>query len=287
MTIYADEPVAAGDGTRTVLLYADTDRNQQIAQVAFSVDDMEVARRTAREKKVGLNTVLKMIAAERVGETAPQLLAPTPVKPTTAVADTTPASALEPSLNVPQHTHEFDVPEHEHEDTSTAITTLKDALQGLLVAIQSLEIRQPHYASKEHGHAHLEDGIAGVGAQATRVSLEVSKVAEQLATHEHLAYVHDHAAYATNGNLTTVIDAVNALGERVNELYARPVVAEHHHTECATQDALTPILSRLAALEARQPETVEVPHVHVYDTKGTHRGEWLCVCGEKKPGGSA
>lgn len=200
---------------------------------------------------------------------------------------------VEPNEELPEategrHTHaEFDVaPEHDHNE-------LKQALEGVTEAVSRLTaLMQSHghnYAPEGHAHPDLETAHADAAVRAAHTATEVARLAEEMANHNAKRDIH--AVPDLSGFVT--VEQVNAAFEgliaRVVALEERPALPSHHHTtepDKRNIEELVPQLeSRLEAIEkAQKPRIEEVktepPHVHEYNTKGSHRGEWLCDCGE-------
>lgn len=198
------------------------------------------------------------------------------------------AEALEP---VQHHTHrEFSQPVPGMAELTGVVNGLAQAVNRLNAFVEELAGRE--YASTGHGHRDLEDAISQDRVSAAHTATEVARIAETVALHLASREIHavpDLSGFVTIDVAQRLAEQVATLAGHVDEIKARPLVAGHHHTLDSDgrniEQVLPQLESRVEALESAEKAPVESevtlpPHVHEFATKGKHKGEWLCACGE-------
>lgn len=254
----------------------------QVSQVSLGPELLTKLKAEAREKKIALIEVIRRREGVRDKEGVPIIQADPETPLVLALTEgETAAQATVPPHQHEEHEHEpHEHPPHGHDDKANTeeITKLRGDLLGH---------GHDDYAGKIHGHKHLEDSVVHAQESTTRLGIEVAKVAESIATHDHELVQHGHKGYADENHehdLAALLSRIAGLDtalaaalERITYLEQEPL-PEHDHDNYAPHAHSHDEEAKVTGRRRNAPA-----HEHVWDTKAGKDNRWRCgICGAVK-----
>lgn len=265
------------DGNRARYFVYD-DRGNELSQVERDIS-AEIAE--AKRRKTSLVAEVAKFHGAKAEVIAPVV--------------TTPIPEGEEAPVVHEHWHaEFDeVANHEHKEL---VDATKLVAQGVVELDKKLgeHHHTGAYAAQSHLHLHLEESIVQSQEHASRIGLEVAKVAERLTEHKHPLEDHTHELAAHNhpelqeikDRFDALLLIVEGLATRLEAVEAKPEYAAldhgheavaHEHEQVLVEHEHPQYVLEAAPVKTRARK-VPADHSHSYVTMLAD-GLWHCACG--------